>query len=156
MTWLWKISDMDQRVEWAQQHSPTDVSTWIARQVINYVTLIISYILWPLDYVLRLIGHGLGRLALGLLFLLILTAIWFPIWLTLVMTSRLWLRAAWTRPILLIPGIVVTIFAHIYIMLVPDPQKGTQYVNLVRMWPLSYQIWQPPDSYFEDTGLITR
>ena len=144
---------MDQRVEWVQKHSPNDVSTVTARYVINYVTLVIGYILWPLDYVLRVIGHGLSRLALGLMFLLILTGIWFPIWLTLVMTSRLWLRAAWTRPILLIPGIIVAIFAHIYIMLIPDPQKGTQYINLIRVWPLSSQIWKPPDAYFEDTGL---
>ena len=154
MTWLWDIADMDERVEWVRRHSPNDVSTMIARFVINRVTLVVAYVLWPVDYVLRLIGNGLARLVLGLLLLLILTGIWFPIWLTLSMTSRLWLRAAWTRPILLLPGIVVAIFAHIYIMLIPDHQQDPKYVNLIREWPLTSQIWKPPDAYFEETGLL--
>ena len=154
MTWLWDISDMDQRVEWVRRHSPDDFPTMLARYVIGKVTFVMAYLLWPFDYVLRLIGRGLARLVLGLLLLLILTGIWYPIWLTLVQTSRLWLHAAWSRPILLVPGMVVAILAHSYIMLIPDPLKDPRYVNLIREWPLSWQIWKPPTAYFEETGAL--
>ena len=154
MTWLWEVTDMDDRVQWVRRNSPDDFATMLARYVIVKVTLVMAYLLWPFDYVLRLIGKGLARLVLGLLFLMILTAIWFPIWLTLVGTSRLWLSTTWTRPLLLLPGVVLAVLAHSYIMLIPDPQKEPKYVNLVREWPLSWLIWKPPPNYYEETGAL--
>ena len=153
LTWLWDISDMDQRVEWVRRHSPDDLATMIARYMITRITLVLAYALWPVDYVLRFVGKALVKLVLGLLLLLILTGIWFPIWLTLVGTSWLWLRSATYRPLILVPGMFVAIIAHIYIMLVPDPHKDPKYVNLIREWPLSWYIWKPPEAYFEETGI---
>ena len=148
MTWLWDIDDMYNRVKFARSQSPTDLATIIAHWIVTSVTWILSYLLYPFDYVGRLIGVLLVAVVLGFMLLLILTIIWFPLWLLLVDTSWIWLRYPWSRPLLLLPGIVVAISAHIYIMLVPDPHKQRHYVNMTNQWPLTWYIWHPPAIYF--------
>jgi hypothetical protein len=149
MTWLWKVEDMARRVSFARVHSPTDFFTLLARLLVGTITSVLALVLWPLDRIARIFGHFLLFVVLGLFVLLILTAIWFPVWGLLVGTSWLWLRSQWYRPFLLIPGIIIAVVAQIFIMLVPDPHKDSKYTTLAREWPLSWNIWNPPSEYFD-------
>ena len=152
MTWLWGVLDMDLRVEYARAHSPVDFYTLLARWVISRTTSVLYFGLRPLDIVLRLLGPLLERLVFfGHLFLLILTGLWWPIWAMLVYGSRLWLERPWSRPILLFPGVLVSVFAFIFIMLVPDHLKTIQYTTLSREWPLTWMLWNPPEEYVENS-----
>ena len=101
MTWLWDVEDLDFRVSFARTHSPTDLLTLVARFLVSKVTLVLAFVLSPIDMVARLIGRGLVAVVLGLLLLLVLTAIWFPVWGLLVGTSWLWLKSWWfpARPV---------------------------------------------------------
>ena len=151
MTWLWEIEDLHIRVNFVRTHGPTDFFTLVSRYVVSRVTFVLSLLLMPADLVLRFIGRGLVALVLGLLLLLVLTGIWFPIWGLLVGTSWIWLKYSWPRPFLILPGILLAILAHIFIMLVPDPHKNSEYWTIAREWPLSWPLWKPPSLYYELT-----
>ena len=140
---------MDLRVAFARVHSPTDLATLIARLVVGRVTLVLSYLLFPFDKVAQLIGKGLTAVVLGFLVLIILHGVWLPIWGLLVGTSWLWLRYSLSRPVLLLPGMILAIGAHIFFMLIPDPQKVPSYASIAREWPLTWNLWSPPQAYFD-------
>ena len=150
MTWLWACEDFDLRVTFARTNGPTDFFTLLVRWVVGQVTAVVGLALIPVDKILRLVGKGMIRLVLGMLLLLILTGIWFfLIWLPLMGTSRLWLNYYWSRPLLAVPGAFLAIVAHIFLMLVPDPQKNAKYTLMAREWPLSWHLYKPTEAYFE-------
>ena len=152
MTWLWSVDDMKLRVAFASMKSPSDNLTVVTRKILHTLIPVIEIILSPVDFVVRFIGKGLIAVVLGLFVLLVITAVWFIVWLILMVTSRLWLASAFYRPILIIPGILVAIFADIFIMLVPDPHKEREYTTLIKEWPLSWQLWKPTPEYFESVN----
>lgn len=150
MTWLWQVDDFDSRLRFARIHSPVDFVTQLVRWIVSSITRILSLVLAPADAVLRIAGKILDRLVLGMAVLLIFTGIWFFVWwLPLMGMSRLWYSYPWSRPILALPGILLAITGHIYLMLVPDPKKERKYPTMVGEWPLSWQLYNPPDVYFE-------
>ena len=150
MTWLWGVDDFDLRLRYARMNSPGDFLTQLVRFVVSSVTRLVAFVLAPADLVLRFAGKILDRLVLGMLVLLIITGIWFFLmWLPMMGMSRLWLGYPWARPILALPGALLAISAHVFIMLVPDPKKDRNYPKLVGEWPLSWQVYNPPDAYYE-------
>ena len=150
MTWLWEVDDFDLRLRFARLNSPVDFLTQLVRLVVTSVTRFLALVLSPVDAVLRVAGKILDRLVLGMLVLLVFTGIWFFLmWLPLMGMCRLWLGYPWARPILALPGALLAIAAHIYLMLVPDPKKDRNYPTLVGEWPLSWVLYNPPDAYYE-------
>lgn len=150
MTWLWGVDDFDLRLRFARVNSPVDFLTQLVRFVVTSVTRILALALSPVDAVLRLVGKILDRLVLGMMVLLIFTGIWFfLLWLPLMGMSRLWLGYPWARPLLALPGALLAIAAHVFIMLVPDPKKDRNYPMMVGEWPLSWHLYNPPDAYYE-------
>ena len=156
MTWLWAVEDMDLRVTFARANSPTDILTLITRWVVTRVTFVLAIVLFPADKAMRIVGMGLIAVVLGLLVLILLTGIWFLIWLLLMGSSRIWLSYPLYRPILFVPGMIIAVFAHIFIMLVPDPHKNPKYTILAQEWPLSWRLRSPTEAYFEANPRVPR
>ena len=92
-------------------------------------------------------GGCLIALTLGL-FILVLSVIWLPFAAFLLGTSWLWLKAWYLRPVLLIPGVLVAVVAHAYVMLAPDSERDSKYtkLTLTDSWPLSWYLLHPPIS----------
>ena len=161
MTWLWKVPDMRTRVDFARRNAPSDIFTQIARLIVYYAASFVIFVLKPVDYVGRLIfsiffhiGTVVGfLLVVPLLFFFLLSAAWIPFWGLLVGTSWLWLRQAWTRPILLLPGVALSLVLTVILMLIPDPEKHPRYVTITREWPLTWNLWYPPLVYFEEHNI---
>ena len=161
MTWLWKVPDLRTRVDFARRNAPGDIFTQIARFIVYYTSALFIFVLRPVDYVGRSIfkvafhvGTVVGFfLVFPLLFFLILSALWIPFWGLLVGSSWLWLNQAWTRPILLLPGVALSIVLTVILMLVPDPEKHPKYVTIAQEWPLSWSLWNPPLVYFEEYNI---
>ena len=151
LTWLWQVLDLDLRVEHARANGPDDLYTLLARWIVTRVTLVFGIVLWPLDAVLRILGRILTVFVIGLLLLLILTGIWWPVWASLVYSSRIWLSTPWSRPFLLVPGILLALFAYLFLMFVPDHQKHRKYLTLPSEWPLTWHLWKPPKAYIENS-----
>ncbi len=157
MTWLWKIPDMRTRVEFARRNAPGDLFTMIARFVVYYIARVLILVLKPVDYlgqslfkIIFHLGRVLGLFYIGgLLFFMLLSALWIPFWGMLVGSSWLWLNYGWTRPILFIPGMILAVALTIVLMLVPDPEKQPKYVTIAQEWPLTWNLWYPPVVYFE-------
>ena len=149
MSWLWDIDDFDTRVSFAREYSPVDFLTSLVRVVIMRVTLALSWVLSPVDKLMQFIGHGLIAVVLGMLLLIVIHGLWFIVWLGLIGSSWLWLNRPWTRPILAVPGVLLAIFGHIFLLLVPDPHKNPKYNLVAQDWPLSVRLWKPTEAYFE-------
>ncbi len=151
MTWLWTADDLDLRIGFARATGPSDFFTVLARYLVSRVNWALALILTPVDKVAQIVGNIMFAVfaAIPLIFLLLLTIIWFPVWGLLVGTSWLWLRYIWTRPFLILPGFLVSMVATTYVMVVPDPQKRPEYLTLIQEWPLSWQVWNPPEEYYE-------
>ena len=150
MTWLWNVEDIHLRVAFARTISPTDFFTLLALLIVRRVTAVVGLLLKPVDTVLRLFGRVMLTFVFWLLVLLIITAIWWPIWAMLVGSSWLWLKYPGARPFLLLPGISLALFAQVFIILVPDPQKAATYTTLSKEWPLSWHLWRPTEAYFQE------
>lgn len=152
MTWRWDVEDLDFRVTFARIHGPTDFLTVLARLVVSRVTWLLTLLLKPLDIVLRFIGKGLVAVVLGFMVLMILDILWLMIWGLLFGSSWLWLRYPLLRVVLILPGVAVAIFAHIVIMLAPDPHKNAKYTSVSGEWPLTWRLWHPTEAYFDAHG----
>ena len=152
---------MRTRVDFARRNAPGDIFTQLARFIVYYVAAFIIFVLRPVDYVGRSIfklffhiGTVVGFfLVFPLLFFFLLSALWLPFWGLLVGTSWLWLRQAWTRPILLLPGVALSMALTVIIMVVPDPEKHPKYVTIMQEWPLTWNLWYPPPVYFEEHNI---
>ncbi len=157
MSWLWHIDDFDLRVNFARSNGPVDFLTLLTRLVLTRVTSILTLILAPVDMVLKFVGKGLIAVVLGMMLLIVLHGLWMIFWLPLMGMSWAWARYAWARPVLIVPGVIIAIFGHIFLMLVPDPHKNAQYVVMMtREWPLSWQLYKPPEAFFEQNPFAER
>ena len=152
---------MRTRVDFARRNAPGDIFTQIARFIVYYAAAFFIFVLKPVDYVGRWIfsmafhiGTVVGFfLVFPLLFFFHLSAVWIPFWGLLVGSSWLWLNQAWTRPLLLIPGVALSTVLTVIIMLVPDPEKHPKYVTIMQEWPLTWILWYPPPVYFEEHNI---
>ena len=152
---------MRTRVAFARRNAPGDVLTQFARFLVYYVSSLLIFVLRPVDYAGRTlfkiafhVGTVVGFfLVFPLLFFMILSALWIPFWGLLVGSSWLWLKYAWTRPILLLPGMALSIVLTFILMLVPDPEKHPKYVTITQEWPLTWNLWYPPLVYFEEHNI---
>ncbi len=149
MTWLWTVADIDFRISFARNTGPNDFLTNFTRVVVSTVSSALEWILTPVDKLGRGVGRVLVVFVVGLIILLILTAIWFILLLLLMGSSWLWLKSFWYLPLIFLPGIALAIAASVFIMLVPDPQKDDKYVSIAREWPLSLHLWKPHNNYFQ-------
>ena len=149
MTWRWSVLDLDTRVAFARAHSPTDIFTLVARFALRRISAVITLILIPFDVAARGIGFFMVRLLWLFMVLAILDGIWIIVWSMLMGSSWVRLNIPWTRPLVLLPGMIVAICALVFIMLAPDPHKEPKYTAMAREWPLSWRLWRPPEAYFE-------
>jgi hypothetical protein len=139
---------MQYRISLAQKYAPTDILTKTAVVSVKVVTSALVVLL-PVQMVTTAIGGCLLALTLDLLTLL-LTLIWWPFLALLLGTSWLWLRVSYLRPILLVPGVLISTLAHLYVMLAPEPEKDVKYAKLsiAGEWPLSWYLVRPPAEYY--------
>ncbi len=123
MTWLWTTEDLDLRIGFARATGPSDVFTVLARYVVTRVNWAPALILTPVDTVVQIIGKIMFVVfaVIPLIFLLLLTVIWLPVWGLLVGTSWLWLRCSGTRTLLILPGFLVSLVATTVVLFEPDP-----------------------------------
>ena len=118
---MWGFDDMDLRVAFVRGESPRDFATLLARWIVFRITYLLAILLYPVDYVVRLIGR-----ITPVEFLFFFTLFWLPMWALLTGTSWLWMRSTQARPLLIVPGMIVAVFSFVYLMMVPDPKKGLQ------------------------------
>ena len=145
----------------ARRNAPSDIFTQLARFVVYYTSTLLIFVLRPVDYLGRKffdVFFQIGRVVgfffvFGLLFFMILSALWIPFWGLLAGSSWLWLKQGWTRPILLLPGMALSLALTVILMLVPDPDKQPKYVTIAQEWPLTWNLWYPPRAYFEEHNI---
>jgi hypothetical protein len=144
------ISDMNYRTEIAHANSPKDIITKIAKLFVKGTTAILI-ILTPLQLLTTALGGCLIAITFGI-FSFILSIIWWPFLMLLLGTSWLWLKAWYLRPILLFPGIIIAFVAHLFVMLMPEPERDAKYIKLSLSdeWPLSWYLMKPPKEYFSN------
>ena len=152
MTYRWSVDDMVARIEFVRDHSPQDLFTMIARYVVSIITSVLAVVLHPITVIIKFISRILRIFVLTLVLFMILDVVWLLMWGLLMGSSRLWIMYHWLRPIFILPGILIAIFAHLYIVVAPDPEKNPEYWKVVREWPLSWHIWKPTDAYFAEHG----
>lgn len=72
-------------------------------------------------------------------------------WRAILGASWLWLRAWYLRPLLLVPGVVISLLAHLYVMLAPEPERDAKYskLSISDEWPLTWYLLRPPAEYYE-------
>lgn len=88
---------------------------------------------------------GIGVMITFSALLLLLSAIWFPLLGIILGSSWLWLRAPISRPVLILPGVIVAVVSDVYVSLVPD--MGEKYQKLLKLgicdsWPYSLIVFQ--------------
>ena len=152
MSWLWSVEDFALRLSFARSNAPRDILTIFTQRTLQELGNLLTLLLSPLDKIMRLVGKGLISLIFGLFILIAIHGLWFVLWLPLMGTSWLWLHYPWMRPIILLPGFLIAVIGHIFLILVPDPQKNAEYLLITQEWPLSWWLWKPMDSYFETDG----
>lgn len=162
MTWLWKVPDLRTRLEFARANAPSDTFTQAACLIVYHTVRFLALVLFPIDYAARSLGKTFDKLGRffglfyvgSLLLYLLLSILWLPFWGMLVGSSWVWLNYAWARPILLLPGAVLSMAMTVFLMFVPDPQKQSGYVSFTREWPLTWTLWNPPQSYFQEYNIL--
>lgn len=140
-----QINLMRYRITLAHIYAPSDILTKIARLSVCGIS-VASIVLVPLEIVTTGIGGYLIGFTFGLGFF-VLSVIWWPFLALLPGTSWLWLHAWYLRPLLLIPGVIFSALATLYIMLMPEPEKDSKFMklSLAGEWPLSwYLVWPHP------------
>lgn len=148
MTEWGQVAVTEGAVTLAEACRPRDVWTNVARFVLKGLNAALM-ILLPLEMVTTSIGGCLIAVTFGL-FALLLTVVWLPLLGSLLLSSWLWLRAWYVRPVLLIPGMVLSFVATLYVMLAPEPERGAKWAKLAiaQEWPLSWLIMRPPVGYY--------
>ncbi len=123
---------------------PKDPFTKLARilyKVIELLLLLPSLILIPISSItlglLAVITFGLVLLPLSL--------VWLPFLGFLIGTSWMWIKIPISRPILLLPGVIIAEIANLYVSLIPD--MGEKHQKLVKLglcdtWPLTYLMME--------------
>ena len=141
---LEQINDLRERIGVARANAPSDIFTKFAKILVKYTTsLLVAF--KPISMVTTAIGGCLIVFTIGFLALPILF-IWLPFYYLLAGTSWLWLKARYLRPILLIPGVIIAFIADLYVMLMPDFERGAKITKLAicEEWPLSWYLTHPP------------
>jgi hypothetical protein len=146
--WDWRtISDIELRVELAKEYGRRDILTSITWGLAKSLA-VVTMLLFPLEIVTTAVGGCLLALTFDLL-LIPLTIIWLPLWALLLGTSWLWLKAWYLRPILLLPGVLVSFVADIFVTLAPETERAAKWAKLAiaNEWPLSWLLVRPPEEY---------
>ena len=113
---------------------------FMSRSIFGYLffpTVILIPITTTILALLSFISFGLLLLPLSLIWMVFLG---FTLG-----TSWLWIKVPITRPVLIIPGIVIPTLGGIYVSLIPDMGEHFQKhlkMGLTDSWPYSYLIWQ--------------
>lgn len=154
LEWHWRVNDLAQRVSWARRNAPRDVFTFIAVFGVRPVASLITFSLQPIDRLARLLGRlSIIFVGWGLILFFFITVAWLPFLGLLAGSSWLWLRFPITRPLLLLPGSILSLTLTAFLMIVPDPEKKPNYVDIAKHWPLTWYIWRPPEQYYIDEGI---
>lgn len=129
----------------ARNLGPRDIFTRFAAGVV-FCWWIVLMILMPIRVVTTMLGGCLWALTFGLLGL-VLQWMWVPFELGLLSTSWAWLHWWPTRPLLLLPGLVIALLAGVFLMIVPEPNERYRYYKLAQadQWPYSWYITKPAD-----------
>jgi len=122
---------------------PKDYLTQITFYLNNIVTAIISILLIPI-VPFSTIGIGLIVLLTFSLFLLVISFVWMIFFALLISSSWLWIKFWILRPLLFLPGLIITITGMIFCSLMPD--MGEKYQKIEKMslcnsWPYSYTFF---------------
>ena len=123
-------------------------------------TTVLLLVIFPVELVTTFVGGCLIALTFGL-FLLVLAAIWLPLLGLLLGTSWLWLKAWPLRPVLLIPGVLIALLSHVFVILAPEPERDVKDAKLAlaEEWPLTWYLLRPPPEYYavlEEEGAPTE
>ena len=139
-----RINDLRERIAVAKANGPSDIFTKLARMLVKFTTSLLV-ILTPISMITTAVGGCLIVVTIGFLALPILF-VWSPFYILLAGTSWLWLRAWYLRPILIIPGVIIAFFADLYVMLMPDFERGSKLTKLAicEEWPISWYLSHPP------------
>ena len=139
-----RINDLRERIAVAKANGPSDIFTKLARMLVKFTTSLLA-LLTPISLITRAVGGCLIVVTIGFLALPILF-VWSPFYILLAGTSWLWLRAWYLRPILIIPGVIIAFFADLYVMLMPDFERGSKLTKLAicEEWPISWYLSHPP------------
>ena len=140
------ISDIESRVRLAKLAAPMDPLTKITIAIVKTINAVFI-LLVPVQIVTTGLGGCLIAITFGL-FIFVLQLIWWPLLMLLLTTSWLWLEVWYLRPIIIIPGILIAVLSHLFVMLAPEPERDAKYskLALTEEWPLSWYLMKPPVS----------
>ena len=141
---LEQINDLKERIGVARANAPADIFTKLSRMLVKFTTSLLV-MLTPISMITTAVGGCLIVVTIGF-FALPILLVWFPFYNLLAGTSWLWLQAWYLRPILLIPGVIIAFIADLYVMLMPDFERGAKITKLAicEEWPLSWYLIKPP------------
>ena len=139
-----QINDLKERIGVARANAPADIFTKLSRMLVKFTTSLLV-MLTPISMITTAVGGCLIVVTIGF-FALPILLVWFPFYNLLAGTSWLWLQAWYLRPILLIPGVIIAFIADLYVMLMPDFERGAKITKLAicEEWPLSWYLIKPP------------
>ena len=143
--------DLSSRVAIARMYGPQD---WFTRSALfaNDVFTIICFVLIPIQIVTTAASGCLFVLTAGLM-ILPLMLIWLVFSRLLLGTSILWIKVPISRPLLILPGLLVAFLAHLFVQLVSNPDGPSD--RAVKMllcdaWPLTWLVLRPPVEWQEN------
>jgi hypothetical protein len=141
---LERIHDVRERIGVAKANAPADIFTKFAKMLVKFTTSLLV-MLRPISRVTTAVCGCLVVVTIGFLALPI-SFVWLPFYYLLSGTSWLWLQAWYLRPILLLPGVIVALIADLYVMLMPEFERGAKITKLAicEEWPLSWYLIKPP------------
>jgi hypothetical protein len=138
------VADLRERIRAARNSGPADIVTKFTRRLVEYTTSLLVT-LTPVTKVTTAVGGCLVVITIGILALPISFG-WWPFNYLLAGSSWLWLHAWYLRPVLLIPGLIIAFIGDLYVMLMPDFERGSKRTKraICEEWPLSWYIKHPP------------
>jgi hypothetical protein len=139
-----QINNLNERIRAGRANGPSDIFTKCARILVKFTTSSLV-LLTPIYRVTTAVGGCLIIFTIGF-FALPISFVWLPFYYLLEGTSWLWLRAWYLRPILLFPGVIIAFIADLYVMLMPDFERGAKRTKraICEEWPLSWYLIRPP------------
>ncbi len=143
--------DLSSRVAIARMYGPQD---WFTRSALfaNDVFSIICSVLIPVQIVTTAASGCLIALTGGIA-LLPLTLTWQAFSGLLLGTSILWIKVPVSRPLPILPGLLVAFPAHLFVQLVSNPDGPSDRaikLTLCDAWPLTWLVLRPPVEWPED------
>jgi len=139
---------VSERVQLALALGPQDKMSKLTFQANRKCLLVITPILWLMTPFTSLVIKVLNILTLGLI--VIPFAIpWMLMLGSLSFLSLLWVKVVYIRPLLIAPGLIMAMVAHIYAHLMPaldDPYGKFLKLGLADCWPYTYIMMSKTDS----------